>query len=103
MSEYSPDATQLQYTVSNETKEALISAVERIENLKKEIEIFKGEIKGVNDDIREIYNHAKSFGLDQATIKKIIAERAAGTDKIDEEKTMMRMYKDMLGYNTEEA
>lgn len=64
--------------------------VERIERTEE-------EIKGLNEDKRDIYSEAKSNGLDPKIIKKVVAIRRQDPDKRREEEEIVGLYLSSLG------
>lgn len=66
-------------------RRVLRSAVERIERIEE-------EIKGLNDDKKDIYKEAKSAGFDHAIIRKVIAVRKNGRDEHDEQVALVDVY-----------
>lgn len=70
--------------------ERLKSFVERIERLEAEKEALAG-------DIKEVYAEAKGSGFDTKIIRQIIRLRKRDPDDIDEEETLLDLYKRALG------
>lgn len=68
----------------------LRSFVARIERLEE-------EIKALNDDKKEVYAEAKGTGFDTKIIKQIIKIRRMDKDDLDEQETMLDVYKRALG------
>ena len=68
----------------------LRSVVERIERLEEE----KSELAA---HVREIYAEAKSSGFDPKIIRKIIRLRKMDQHDVDEEETLIHIYKRALG------
>lgn len=68
----------------------LKSFVERIERL---IE----ERKTLQADIKEVYAELKGTGFDPKIVRKIIAERARDKDDLDEEQSLLDVYRRALG------
>ena len=64
--------------------------IERIERLEAE----KIEVMG---HIRDIFADAKSNGFDPKIIKQIIKERKMDKNELDEQETLLMMYKRALG------
>lgn len=56
------------------------------------IERLEEEIKGLNDDKREIYAEAKSCGFDKATLRKLIARRRKASNDLQEEDALLELY-----------
>jgi uncharacterized protein (UPF0335 family) len=70
--------------------ERLKSFVERIERLEAEKEALAG-------DIKEVYAEAKGSGFDTKIMRQIIRLRKRDQDDIDEEETLLDLYKRALG------
>lgn len=68
----------------------LQSVVERIERMEE-------EIKARNADKADIYQEAKGNGYDVKIIKKIVAIRRKDPAAVDEEETLLDLYKNALG------
>jgi uncharacterized protein (UPF0335 family) len=72
------------------SSDALKQYIEKIEHL----ELEKAEIANF---IREAYLEAKSSGFDPKIIRQVIKERKMDPKDIDEQETMLLMYKRALG------
>lgn len=68
----------------------LLSYVERVEHLNE-------EVKGLQTDIKEIYDEAKSNGYDVKALKAIIALRKLDEAEREEAETVLDIYKAALG------
>jgi uncharacterized protein (UPF0335 family) len=68
----------------------LKSFIERIERLEQE----KAAIAG---DIKEVYAEAKGSGFDTRIMRQIIRMRGRDQDELDEEETLLDVYKRALG------
>ena len=68
----------------------LKSIVERVERLRE-------EVKGLNDDVSDVYKEAKSNGFDPKIIKKIVADRAKDPGKLSEEQELYALYWEATG------
>jgi len=64
--------------------------IERIERLEE-------EKKGMSDDIRDVYNEAKSTGFDSKTMRTIIRLRKMEKHARDEAEALLETYKAALG------
>lgn len=64
--------------------------IERIERLEAE----KTEVMG---HIKDIFADAKSNGFDPKVIKQIVKERKMDQNELDEQETLLMMYKRALG------
>jgi uncharacterized protein (UPF0335 family) len=64
--------------------------IERIERLEE-------EKKGMADDIRDVYNEAKSQGFDTKTMRSIVRLRKMEKHARDEAEALLETYKAALG------
>lgn len=72
------------------THDALKSFVQRIERVNE-------EIKGMNDDKRDIFTEAKSQGFDVKALKIVIQRRAKDPDELSELQAVVETYEAALG------
>jgi uncharacterized protein (UPF0335 family) len=70
--------------------ERLRSFIERIERLEEERRALAG-------DIKEVYAEAKGAGFDAKTMRQIIRLRRMDQDDLDEQETLLDIYKRALG------
>lgn len=70
--------------------EQLRSFIERIERLEE-------EKRTLAEDIKEVYAEAKGVGFDPAIMRKIIRERRMDKDDLDEQETLLDIYRRALG------
>ena len=70
--------------------ERLKSFIERIERLEEEKQALAG-------DIKEVYAEAKGTGFDTKIMRQIIRIRKRDQDELDEEETLLDVYKRALG------
>jgi len=70
--------------------EQLRSFIERIERLEE-------ERKTLAEDIKEVFAEAKGNGFDTKIIREIIKIRRMDEDDLDEQETLLDMYKRALG------
>lgn len=68
----------------------LRSIVERIEHLEE-------ERKALASDIKDIYTEAKSAGFDVKVVKQIIAIRKKEPAEVEEQETLLDLYRRALG------
>jgi uncharacterized protein (UPF0335 family) len=68
----------------------LLALVERIERVTE-------EIKGLQDDRKDIYAEAKANGFDTKVLRKVIAARAKDAQKQAEELELCRTYAAAIG------
>jgi uncharacterized protein (UPF0335 family) len=70
--------------------ERLRSFIERIERLEE-------ERRTLGADIKEVYAEAKGAGFDAKTMRQIIRIRRMDKDDLDEQETLLDIYKRALG------
>ncbi len=70
--------------------ERLRSFIERIERLEEEKRVLA-------DDIKEVYAEAKGSGFDVKTMRQLIRLRRIDKDDLDEQETLLDLYKRALG------
>lgn len=83
-------------TQGNIAADELRLLVERIERLKE-------EIKGLNDDVRDIYAEAKARGFDAAAMKRVIKLRAMEPHTRDEAEAVLALYLDAVGLSADHS
>lgn len=71
-------------------RKALLSYIERVENV-------SGEIDALTSDRKEIFAEAKSKGLDAKTMRKVIKIRQMDRDKWLEEQAQLDLYLASIG------
>ncbi len=64
--------------------------IERIERLTE-------EVKGLQDDIKDVYAEAKGNGFDVKVIRKIISLRKRDPEERSEEEAILELYMQALG------
>ena len=77
-------------------KEHLRSFVDRIERLEE-------ERSALTADIREVYSEAKGTGFDTKIMRQVIRLRRLDKDDLDEQETLIDIYKRALGMLPEES
>src|SRR5690242_5033996 len=70
--------------------EQLKSFIERIERLEEEKRVLRA-------DIKDVYAEAKGSGFDTAIMRQIIRIRRMDQDDVDEQETLLDIYKRALG------
>jgi uncharacterized protein (UPF0335 family) len=70
--------------------ERLRSLIERIERLEEEKRVLSA-------DIKEVYAEAKGTGFDTKIMRQIIRIRRMDKDDVDEQETLLDIYKRALG------
>lgn len=71
----------------------LRSFIERIERLHE-------ERRANAADLKEVYSEAKGTGFDTKTIKALVRERAMDPDDLDEQETLLDLYRQAVGMKT---
>jgi uncharacterized protein (UPF0335 family) len=74
----------------------LKSFIERIERLEEEKRALSG-------DIKEVYAEAKGTGFEPKVMRQIIKIRKMDKEELDEEESLLDLYKRALGMSSEEA
>jgi len=74
-------------SISAEQLRLLIERIERLEE----------EKKGISDDIKDVYNEAKSTGFDAKTIRTIVRLRKMEKHQLDEQDALLETYRNALG------
>jgi uncharacterized protein (UPF0335 family) len=81
------DVTDTSQTVAAGQLRAFIERIERLEEEKKTIA----------DDIKEVYAEAKGTGFDPKTMRQIVRIRRMDKDDLDEQETLLDLYRRALG------
>jgi uncharacterized protein (UPF0335 family) len=72
-------------------------AGERLKSLIERIERLEEEKNALSEDIKEVYAEAKGTGFDPKIMRQIIRIRKRDKDDLDEEETLLDVYKRALG------
>jgi uncharacterized protein (UPF0335 family) len=72
-------------------------AVDRLRSLIERIERLEEERKALGNDIKDIYGEAKSAGFDVKVIRQIIRLRKQEPAEIEEQETLLDVYRRALG------
>ncbi|MFC0509777.1 DUF2312 domain-containing protein [Asaia spathodeae] len=72
-------------------------AVDRLRSVIERVERLEEERSALAGDIKDIFSEAKSAGFDVATIKSIIKMRKKEPNEIEEQETMLDIYRHALG------
>jgi uncharacterized protein (UPF0335 family) len=72
-------------------------AGERLKSLIERIERLEEERRTLSEDIKEVYAEAKGTGFDPKIMRQIIRIRRRDKDELDEEETLLDVYKRALG------
>ncbi|MBF0184606.1 MAG: DUF2312 domain-containing protein [Magnetococcales bacterium] len=70
---------------------------EQLRNLIERIERLEEEKAVLADHVRSVYAEAKSAGFDPKIIRKVVRLRKMDPRDVDEEETLIHMYKRALG------
>ena len=72
-------------------------AADRLRSLIERIERLEEERKALGSDIKDIYAEAKSAGFDVAVIRQLIRIRRREPAEVQEEETLLDVYRRALG------
>ena len=72
-------------------------AGERLKSLIERIERLEEEKRALGEDIKEVYAEAKGDGFDPKIMRQIIRIRRRDRDDLDEEESLLEIYKRALG------
>lgn len=72
-------------------------AGDRLKSLIERVERLEQEKRALSDDIKEVFAEAKGTGFDTNIMRKIIAERRRSKDDVDEEASLLDLYKRAIG------
>jgi uncharacterized protein (UPF0335 family) len=72
-------------------------AGERLRSLIERIERLEEEKRTLSADIKEVYAEAKGTGFDTKIMRQIIRLRRMDKDDVDEQETLLDIYKRALG------
>jgi uncharacterized protein (UPF0335 family) len=72
-------------------------AGERLKSFIERIERLEEEKRALGEDIKEVYAEAKGTGFDTKIMRQIIRIRKRDQDELDEEETLLDVYKRALG------
>ena len=72
-------------------------AGERLRSLIERIERLEEEKRALAQDIKEVYAEAKGTGFDTKTMRQIVKIRKMDQDELDEQETLLDVYKRALG------
>lgn len=76
--------------IGDNSTAAMISFIERVENLNT-------EIKGLQDDRKEVFKEVSEAGLNVKALKRVIRERAMDREELDEFDELVATYWGALG------
>lgn len=72
-------------------------AVDKLRSLVERIERIGGEIKGLNDDKKDIFAEAKGAGFDVKVLREIIRIRGREPAEVEEQEAVLDTYRRALG------
>ena len=72
-------------------------AVERLRSFIERIERLEEERRALSGDIKEVYAEAKGTGFEPKIMRQIIKIRKMDKDEVDEEESLLDLYKRALG------
>jgi len=72
-------------------------AGDRLKSLIERIERLEEEKRALGDDIKEVYAEAKGTGFDPRIMRQIIRIRRMDKDDLDEQESLLDVYKRALG------
>jgi len=78
-------------------------AVERLKSFIERVERLEEEKRGLSGDIKEVYAEAKGSGFEPKIMRQIINLRRMDKADVDEEESLLDLYKRALGMLPEAA
>jgi len=72
-------------------------AVERLKSFIERIERLEEEKRGLSGDFKEVYAEAKGTGFEPKIMRQIIKLRRMDKEEVDEEESLLDLYKRALG------
>ena len=81
----------------NENNDTRNMTYVKIREIVERVERLEEEKSDIQEDIKEVYSEAKAFGLDPKILKKIIAYRKVGKEKLNEEMELISLYANAVG------
>jgi uncharacterized protein (UPF0335 family) len=72
-------------------------AGDRLKSFVERIERLEEERRALGDDIKEVYAEAKGTGFDTKIMRQIIRLRRMDKDDLDEQESLLDVYKRALG------
>ena len=72
-------------------------AGDRLKSFVERIERLEEERKALSNDIKEVYAEAKGTGFDVKIMRQVIRLRRLDKDDLDEQETLIDIYKRALG------
>jgi|ERR1700712_1067623 uncharacterized protein (UPF0335 family) len=93
--EVQPDA--MPSTVEDKQPDVGGIAADRLRSLIDRIERLEEERKALGNDIKDIYQEAKSAGFDVKVLRTLIRMRKQEAAEIEEQETLLDLYRRALG------
>ena len=72
-------------------------AVERLKSFIERIERLEEEKRALSGDIKEVYAEAKGTGFEPKIMRQIIKIRKMDKEEVDEEESLLDLYKRAIG------
>jgi uncharacterized protein (UPF0335 family) len=72
-------------------------AADRLRSIVERIERLEEERRALAGDIKDIFTEAKSAGFDVKVIRRILAERKREPAEVEEQETLLDLYRRALG------
>ena len=72
-------------------------AGERLKSFIERVERLEEEKRALAEDIKEVYAEAKGVGFDAKIMRQIVKIRKMDQDELDEQETLLDVYKRALG------
>ncbi len=84
-------------TMATETEDTGSIAAQELRLFIERVERLEEEIKGINDDKKEVYSEMKGRGYDTKIVKKVLAIRRKKKGEHEEEEMVLETYLSALG------
>lgn len=72
-------------------------SVDRLRSIVERIERLEEERKALGEDIKDIYQEAKSSGYDPKVLRQLIRIRKQDANEVDEQESILDVYRRALG------
>lgn len=72
-------------------------AGERLRSIVDRIERIEEDRKALGQDVRDIYQEAKSAGFDCKVLRQLIRDRKVNPSDVEEQETLLDVYKRAIG------
>lgn len=72
-------------------------AVDRLRSIIERVERLEDERKALGEDIRDVFQEAKSAGFDVKVVKQLIKLRKQEPAEVEEQETLLETYRRALG------